>query len=406
MTFQFDSLFRSGLPTAAPRWTGFPTFNFVGGHNDADNVPVDGLRAAADTVLKREGRTLATYSLDSGPLGYRPLRDFISAKLKRRAGMTVDPEQILITSGSLQALDLVNGVFLEPGDTVLIEEATYAGSISRFQRLGVTCLGVPVDRDGIVTETLAAILDSLKSKGTRPKFLYCIPTIQNPTGAVMTEARRTELLRIAAAHDLLIFEDDCYADLLWEGERPAAIHALDQDGRVIYCGSFSKSIAPALRVGYLAAPWEALSRMLSLKTDAGSGALEQMVLAEYAPAAFDSHVETSRLALKAKADATVAALEEQFGTAADFEPPRGGIFLWASLPDQVDTSRLAAVALEEGVAINPGAEWSADPEKGRSKLRICFANPSIETLEKGIAKLAEVCHREFGIPLRSSNVER
>ena len=406
MSFDFSTRLRAGLPPEAARWNGFPEYNLVGGHNDAPNVPVEGLRAAADRVLAREGATLATYSLESGPMGYRPLREFIAAKLKRRAGMSVEPDDILVTSGSLQALDLVNWAFLEPGDTVIVEDATYGGTLTRLQRLGVEHVGVAQDQDGIVVEALADMLGEMAGRGVAPKFLYTVPTVQNPTGAVMTEARRRALLELAARHELMIFEDDCYADLLWGCDRPPAIHALDRDGRVIYCGSFSKSIAPALRVGYLTAPWEAMSRMLPLKTDAGSGALEQMVLAEYAAGVFDDHVATLCDALKVKAEATVEALQAQFGTTAEFDIPRGGIFLWVTLPDDVDTTRLAQVAGAEGVAINPGAEWVADPATGRNKLRICFANPDVATLQAGIAKLAEICHREFGVPVRSANVTR
>ncbi len=406
MTFDFASRFRPDLPAAAGRWSGFSAYNFVGGHNNAENVPIEELRNAADRVLEREGATLATYGLESGPMGYEPLRRFISDMLKRRTGIDVASDDVLVTSGSLQVLDLVNAVFLEPGDTVIVEEATYGGTLTRLQRCGVHYVGVRVDQDGIDLEDLEAILADLLAKGIKPKFLYTIPTVQNPTGGVMTEDRRHALLRLAADQDLMIFEDDCYADLLWEGERPPALHALDRDSRVIYCGSFSKSIAPALRVGFLTAPWDVMSHILSLKTDAGSGALEQMVLAEFAPNHFDSHVDRQRAALRLKAEATVEALEEQFGTAAEFDRPRGGIFQWVTLPATVDTTRLAEIALAEDVAINPGAEWSADPSNGRNKLRICFANPSTDTLRAGIAKLAEICHREFGVPLRGANIER
>lgn len=406
MSFDHASLFRAGLPPAAARFTGFPEFNFVGGHNDAGSTPVEGLRAAADRVIARDGPKLATYGLDGGPLGHRPLRDFIAAMLARRAGMTVDPDEVLVTSGSLQALDLVNALYTAPGDTVIVEEATYAGTLSRFQRSSVNYIGVPTDQDGMRTKALGAVLDRLAGEGVRPKFIYTIPTVQNPIGGVMIEERRREMLRLAALHDTIVFEDDCYADLLWDGTRPPAIHALDTDGRVIYCGSFSKTIAPALRVGYLIAPWAVMSRLLPLKTDAGSGALEQMVLAEYAPSAFDAHVSALNAALKVKAEATVAALEEQFGAAAEFARPRGGIFLWVALPEAVDTTRLAQVAVAEGVAINPGAEWSADPADGRRRLRICFAHPSVETIHAGIRKLADICHREFGVPVRGGNVVR
>jgi 2-aminoadipate transaminase len=406
MSFDYGALLRSDLPAPALRWTGFPEYNFIGGHNDAVSIPVAELTAAASEVLTREGSTLAKYGLESGPQGYRPLREFVAAKLLARAGMTCDPDEILITSGSLQALDLVNAVFLEPGDTVIVEEATYGGALTRLQRLGVDYVGVAVDGEGMRMDQLASALADLSSRNVRPKYIYTIPTVQNPTGTVMSRERRLELLRLAGEYRVAVFEDDCYADLLWEGERPPAIRALDDTGRVVYCGSFSKSVAPALRVGYLVAEWPVLRHMLSQKTDAGSGALEQLVLAEYAPPRFDAHVSELAEVLREKCGVMIDELEKQFGSAAEFSAPKGGIFLWVALPPEVDTSRLAEAAIAEGVALNPGAEWSADPDAGRNRLRLCFANPSKEEIRDGIARLAEICHRETGIPARSANIER
>ncbi len=406
MTFDYASFFRRDLPAPAAKWSGFPRYNFVGGHNDAGHVPVEKLADAAQAALLREGKTLATYRLESGSLGYIGFRDFIAAKLKARAGMSCDVDEILVTTGSLQVLDLVNAAFLEPGDTVLVEADCYAGTLSRLDAAGARAIGIQLDDQGMRMDHLAAVLDDLKAKAIRPKFLYTIPTVQNPTGTVLPLGRRLELLRLAAAHDFPIFEDDCYADLLWEGERPPAIRALDDDGRVIYCGSFSKSIAPALRIGYVVAAWPVLGRLLSLKDDAGSGALEQMTLAEYDVESFDDHVTSLQKRLKEKCAVMMSALDEHFGTAAEFSAPKGGIFIWVTLPPSVDTMSLAEAAAKEGVALNPGAEWSADPAAGRQKLRLCFANPSEETIRDGIAKLAEICHRETGTPLRSANVER
>lgn len=406
MTFEYASLFRPDLPPAAAKWSGFPRYNFIGGHNDADLVPIDHLADAARNALLREGKTLATYRLESGPLGHIGLREFIAAKLQARAGMPCSADDILITTGSLQALDLVNAAFLEPGDTVLVEADCYAGTLSRIKASGARSIGIEVDDQGMRMDHLASVLGDLKNKAIRPKFLYTIPSVQNPTGTVLPRERRLELLRLAADHDLMIFEDDCYADLLWEGERPPAIRALDDDGRVIYCGSFSKSIAPALRVGYVVAEWSVLSRLLALKDDAGSGSLEQMTLAGFDVPTFDAHVTALQTTLKEKCEVMMTALEEQFGTSADFSAPKGGIFIWVTLPDIVDTSALAAVALDEGVAINPGAEWSADPATGKNRLRLCFANPSKATIREGIAKLADICHRETGIPVRSANIQR
>jgi 2-aminoadipate transaminase len=404
--FDFAPLLAEGLPPPAVKYTGFPKYNFVGGHNDADHLPLDALVKAANDVLTREGRTLATYGLASGPQGYRPLREFLSQKLKRTAGMTCSADEILITSGSLQALDLVNGVLLNRGDTVIIEQASYQGALTRLTRLGVHTVGIPLDHEGMRIDALATALADLKQRGVRPKYIYTIPTVQNPTGTILSEARRLDMLRLAGEYGVPIFEDDCYADLIWDGQRPPAIHALGKHGGVIHVGSFSKSVAPALRVGYIVADWALLARMLALKTDAGSGAVEQMVLGEFCPAHFDEHVPRLTRGLRAKLETLMDALNEQFGTSAEFEDPKGGIFLWVKLPDQVDTLKLFQPALAAGVAINPGPEWATDKAYGKSRTRLCFANASHEAIREGIATLAEVCRREFGVPARIANVEK
>jgi len=396
--FDFVPLLRAGLPPAAVRWTGRVKYDFTGGNNDADSLPLDGLIAAADAVLRREGRTLSTYGLASGPQGYRRLREFLAAKLKADAGIACAADDILITSGSLQALDLVNATLLERGDTVVIEEDCYQGSINRLTRLGVTPVGIPLDGNGMRMDALATALDDLKRKGIRPKYIYTIPTVQNPTGTILPVERRREMLRLSAAHGVPIFEDDCYSDLVWSGQRPPALYAMSERGGVIHIGSFSKSIAPALRVGYIVAPWDVMSRMLALKTDGGSGALEQMVLAEYCTAHFTRHVPALRRSLRAKLKSLMDSLNEHFGTAAEFDDPKGGIFLWVKLPDSVDTMKLYEPALAAGVAINPGPQWSVNKDHGRSRLRLCFASPSHEEIYQGVAALAEVCRREFGVP--------
>jgi 2-aminoadipate transaminase len=405
-SFDFAPLLPAGLPPPAARWTGLARYNFIGGNNDADHVPVDRLIAAASAVLEREGSTLATYGLASGPQGYRPLREFLVAKLARDAGISCTADDILITSGSLQAIDLVNGVLLARGDTVIIEQESYQGSLNRLARLGVKAVGIPLDGDGMRMDALASALDDLARRGIRPKYIYTIPTVQNPTGTIMGEQRRVELLRLSEAHGVPIFEDDCYADLIWDGRRPPALHAMCKRGGVIHIGSFSKSIAPALRVGYIVAGRDILSRMLALKTDAGSGALEQMVLAEFCAAHFTDHVPRLTRGLRLKLETLMDALAEKFGTSAEFDDPKGGIFLWVKLPDVVDIQKLGQASLASGVAINPGPDWSTDKAYARSRLRICFASPTHDEIREGIAVLADVCRREFGVPSRIANVEQ
>ena len=175
-------------------------------------------------------------------------------------------------------------------------------------------VGIPLDKDGMRMDALSNALDELKRKGVKPKYIYTIPTVQNPTATILPVERRQEMLRLSAAHGVPIFEDDCYADLIWSGQRPPAIYAMSERGGVIHIGSFSKSIAPALRVGYIVAPWEVMSRTLALKTDGGSGALEQMVLAEYCTRNFSKHVPELRRGLRAKLETLMESLREHFGS--------------------------------------------------------------------------------------------
>ena len=396
--FDFTPLLPPGLPPPVVRWNGRVKYDFTGGNNDPDALPLEGLIVAADAVLRREGRTLSTYGMNSGPQGYRALRDFLVGKLKADAGIACAADDILITSGSLQALDLVNHTLLTRGDTVIIEEDCYQGSINRLLRMGVTPVGIPLDRDGLRIDALANALADLKQKGIRPKYIYTIPTVQNPTATILPLERRAALLKLAAEYGVPVFEDDCYCDLIWSGQRPPALYAMSEHGNVIYIGSFSKTVAPALRVGYIVAPWALMSRMLALKTDAGSGALEQMVLAEYCTAHFAKHVPMLRKSLRAKLTTLMESLNEHFGTAAEFDDPQGGIFLWVKLPDGVDALKLYQPALAAGVALNPGPEWSVNKAHAHSRVRLCFANLSHEEINQGVAALAEVCRREFGLP--------
>jgi 2-aminoadipate transaminase len=265
---------------------------------------------------------------------------------------------------------------------------------------------LPLDKQGLDIEAVARALADLKSKGVRPKYLYTIPTVQNPTASILPLERRHALIKLCESYGVPIIEDECYSDLVWDGKRPQAMRGITGDDRVIHIGSLSKSIAPALRLGYVIAGWPVLSRLLSLKTDSGTGAIDQMVIAEYCEAHFNDHVVKLRKTLKRKLDVMVEAVGANFGTAAEFDYPDGGIFLWMKLPDSVDTAKLFQAAGKEGVSLNPGAEWSVDPAHGKSRLRLCFANPSEQTIREGVAKLAEICNREFGVPTRIANVGR
>jgi 2-aminoadipate transaminase len=399
----YSGLIRSGLPAPMPKWQGFPKYNFIGGHNDTNSIPIGDMISAVTNVLEREGASLATYGLQNGPQGYKPLREFIVSKLAQRSGIITNIDNILITSGSGQALDLVNTLLCESGDTVLVEQFSYGSAIARLRKIGVNPIGIPLDNNGIKIDLLESKLIELRKNLIKPKYLYVIPTVQNPGGSIMPEENRRELLRLSREFDFPILEDECYADLLWNSKRPIALAAMDNGNRVIHCGSFSKTIAPALRVGYLVADWHLLSQILAVKNDSGTGALEQMMLAEYCVNHFDDHVNKLSSTLKDKLETLVEAVKVYFGTSAEFEVPEGGIFLWISLPEHVDTIRLSQLAAKEGIAINPGPEWSTDTKPASSKLRLCFGHPSKKIIEEGVSKLAEICHQEFGVPLRGAN---
>jgi 2-aminoadipate transaminase len=404
--FAYSHLFAANLPAPAPRWTGFPRFNFIGGHNDREHVPAAALAAAADAVLRREGADLALYN-PHGPQGFRGIRDFVVDKVARR-GIRCTGDDVLITSGSGQGLDLVNRVLLNRGDTVILEEFTYGGALTKLQRLGANVVGAPLDEDGLRIDALGQILDDLGHKGIAPKFIYTIPTVQNPTGSILPVERRRALLGLAKKHGVPIFEDECYADLVWQEGAPAAIYSMDP-AQVIHVGSFSKTLSPALRLGYVVADWAVMSRLVGLKreTDSGTGALEQMVVAEYFSRSFTEHVGELTGILKEKLDTMVEALEREFGTTVEkMWRPKGGIFLWIKLPDRVDVTKLVAPAAKEGLVFNPGPEWSCNPGATKSHMRLCFALLSKDDIRSGIATLARVCYEETGLPERSANIRR
>lgn len=397
-------LFATGLPDPAPRFSGFPPYNFIGGHNDPTLIPIQGLTEAAASVLRRDGQKLAMYNLAQGPQGYEGLREFVAAKLAERRGITTGKEEILITTGSGQGIDIVNRMLLSRGDTVLLEEFSYGGAITKLKRLGVTIVGIPLDENGIRPDALAAILSDLKARQVTPKYLYTIPTIQNPTGSILPLDRRQAVVELSREYGVPIFEDECYADLLWAGaEAPPALYSLAPT-QVIHIGSFSKSLAPALRVGYAVARWPVLSQMITTKTDSGTGALDQMIVAEYFSRHFGQHVAELSAALSDKLQTMQDALEREFGSAVDTWRPSGGIFLWVKLPDPVDVRKLIKPAAEAGIAFNPGPEWACDAESAKSYLRLCFALPSKQQIREGVAVLARVCWRETGIPEQSANV--
>jgi len=386
----YSTIFNKTLPSPSGKWQGHPKYNFVGGHSDPDLVPMDGFIESAANVFKGDPKNIAMYNFEGGPQGILSLRNFLVGKLSAERGIHVTAEEVLITSGSGQAIELINEILLDEGDTVIVESFTFSGALSYLKRRGVNFVGVDLDENGMRMDHLEDILADLKTKGIRPKYIYTIPTLQNPTGTVMTMDRRHRLLSLSEEYEVPVFEDECYADLIFEGEYEKAIRALDDSNRVLHIGSFSKSLGPGLRLGYIVASWDVMSRLLSRKTDAGTGVMDQMIVGDYFSNHYDAHIQDMRGALKRKCNVLSAALREHFGPLVDFEEPRGGMYLWVKLPPGIDSRDLAQTALEEGIAYNPGPDWSADPDSAANYIRLCFALPSETEIWEGIEKLAKV----------------
>ena len=386
----YSTLFNKNLPSPSGKWQGHPKYNFIGGHSDPDLVPMNEFIESAANVFKGDPRNIAMYNFEGGPQGILSLRNFLVSKLSAERGIDITSEEILITSGSGQAIELINEILLDEGDTVIVESFTFSGALSYLRRRGVNFVGVDLDENGIRMDHLENILADLKVKGIRPKYIYTIPTLQNPTGTVMTMERRHRLLDLSEEYGVPIFEDECYADLIFEGEYEKAIRGLDDSNRVLHIGSFSKSLGPGLRLGYVVASWDVMSRLISRKTDAGTGVMDQMIVGDYFSKHYDEHIQDMRGALKRKCNVLSAALREHFGPLVDFEEPRGGMYLWVKLPPGIDSRDLVQTALEEGIAYNPGPAWSANPDAAANYIRLCFALPSEQEIWEGIEKLAKV----------------
>ena len=385
----YSTLFNKNLPSPSGKWQGHPKYNFIGGHSDPDLVPMNEFIESAANVFKGDPRNIAMYNFEGGPQGILSLRNFLVSKLSAERGIDITSEEILITSGSGQAIELINEILLDEGDTVIVESFTFSGALSYLRRRGVNFVGVDLDENGIRMDQLENILADLKVKGIRPKYIYTIPTLQNPTGTVMTMERRHRLLDLSEEYGVPIFEDECYADLIFEGEYEKAIRGLDDSNRVLHIGSFSKSLGPGLRLGYVVASWDVMSRLISRKTDAGTGVMDQMIVGDYFSKHYDEHIQDMRGALKRKCNVLSAALREHFGPLVDFEEPRGGMYLWVKLPPGIDSRDLVQTALEEGIAYNPGPDWSANPDAAANYIRLCFALPSEQERWHGLDKLAK-----------------
>ncbi|MBQ42833.1 MAG: hypothetical protein CME15_10275 [Gemmatimonadetes bacterium] len=372
-------------------------YDFGSGCTNPETFPVQELAEAAARAIPLVGTALARYPGDLGHLG---LREVMAARESEREGVAVSPDHIALTNGSMQGVTLLAEAFMGGGgegegggeNIVVTEELTYSGTIGAYRRLGMRLVGVPLDEDGMRIDALESTLADLHGRGTPPRFIYTLATYQNPTGSVMPKARRLELIEVARRYDCLIVEDNCYADVHFEGEKEPSLYALDDSPNQIYLCSLSKILGPGVRQGYLMARPPVLDRIMGRRFDGGNSLLAASVLAEYFRGNVWDHCKRMNGPLKEKRDAVLAGLEDSVGDICTWSRPVGGLFVWVGLPDDVDRQKLRELASERGLGYAPGSAFHISGEDVPF-LRLAFGYIALDDIRLGIPVLGE-CIRE------------
>ena len=384
--FNYDSFFSANSQESTPGTVRHSKYDFAVAYPDPDNLPLEELIESVRKGFEREGKDLAYYSTAAGD---PELRKLVAEKLARERNMKVTADDMVLTSGSGEAIGILIQALTDPGDVVLTEEFVYLGTLNQMRRYGADVVGVKCDDDGIIPEDLDSVITEQLGKGKKVKYLYTIPAFQNPLGWTMSLERRKQVLEVTGKHGIPIFEDDCYADLRFEGEDVTSFHSLDDTGRVIYAGSFSKIIAPGMRMGYLVAPKPVIARAWSFKSGGAVSQFTALTIAELMKGGLEKHIEEQNRALAAKRDAMVAALGENFGGSVTWTVPQGGLYIWVKFPEGTDLAAVQEEIFDEGVSYYNGSQFSPTGE-GSNYVRLCFGPPSIETIRDGIAELARI----------------
>jgi 2-aminoadipate transaminase len=359
--------------------------SFAGGLPAPELFPVADLKEVAADVLEHEGTRALQYSTTEGHPG---LREQIVRRMNRDLGTSYAASQILVTSGSQQGLDLTGKLFLDEGDEVLCESPTYIGAINAFRAYQPRFVEVPTDDDGMLPEELERCVAGAR----RPKYIYAIPTFQNPTGRTWPLERRRAVLEVAARHDLVVIEDDPYGQLCFEGATPPALASLAKDVPVVYLGTFSKVFCPGMRIGWLAAPPELYDKFVLAKQglDLNTSTLGQYQLLAYLERFdLDAGIARIREVYRRRRDAMLAAIETGFPAGVSWTRPRGGLFLWVTLPESVSARDALGQALAQNVAFVPGGSFF--PNGGHENtMRLNYSNMPEERITEGIRRLGAV----------------
>lgn len=356
--------------------------SFAGGLPAPELFPVREIEEACSYLLRHEAKTALQYSTTEG---HPPLREFLAESMADY-GIHHGPDNVLITTGSQQALDLIGKVFIDPGTSVLTCRPTYLGAIQAWRAYQAHFVTVPLDDDGMQVEVLEEIVSRVPVR-----FIYVLPNFHNPAGTTLTEPRRRRLVEIARNHDLLIIEDDPYGALRYEGEDLTPIAALAPE-RTIYLGTFSKTLSPGLRIGWIVAPTDIRQKLVQAKqgTDLHTSTFDQMIANDIAQRGIlRVHVRQLRQAYRERRDTMLDAMAEFWPEGSSWTHPQGGLFLWARAPEGVDSLDMLKIALEHRVAYVPGVNFYPDEDGGENAMRLNFSTAKPEMIVEGIHRLGK-----------------
>jgi 2-aminoadipate transaminase len=364
---------------------------FASGCTNPETFPVEALVKAAATAIPDVGRAFVRYP---GDLGHEGLREVMARRESDREGLDVPPECIALTNGSMQAVTLIAEALMKGKDDVVVtEELTYSGTIGAYRRLGIELVGVPLDEHGMRVDQLQTTLQRLHDQGTPPRFIYTLATYQNPTGSVMPQTRRLELIEVAHQFDCIVVEDNCYGDVHFDGDKEPALYALDDSPNQLYICSLSKILGPGVRMGYFLARGPLMTRILDRRYDGGNSLLAASILAQFFRDNLWAHCAQTNAALKEKRDAVLAELERGVGDICTWSHPAGGLFVWLTFPDSVDRRQLAEMAAARNLRYAPGCNFHVR-NADISCLRLAFGLPTLRDIRSGIPQLCE-CIRQL-----------
>ncbi|MCC7119479.1 MAG: PLP-dependent aminotransferase family protein [Anaerolineales bacterium] len=358
--------------------------SFAGGISDTRQFPVEEFRKILQAVMRRDQIAALEYGERSG---YAPLREGITHILASQ-GLQTNPESILITAGSQQAIFLVAQVLLKPNDVILVENPTYSVALDLFRALGFQIIGIPMDSQGMLVDQLEKLLQQY-----HPRLIYTIPNFHNPTGACLSSPRRRQLIMLAERYNVPILEDDFVGDLRYDGHAQPSLKALDANGQVIYVGTFSKMLMPGLRVGFIVADGPVFNSLLNFKrvSDLATSTLIQRALDAYVTVGrYQTYLQRSSQVFRKRRDVMVAAIKRYLPSRVSFEIPSGGLFIWLKLPKPMSAEKLLPLACQAGVSFVPGNFFFVDGAEGQEWLRLNFAAQPVEEIEEGIRRLGKV----------------